>query len=198
MEKKEAMVFCGLNEREEMEGARRATGISSRGRAEGQAGLSLVPDPEVSDKAARRRFTAEYKSRILREAESYKEQGCLGALLRREGLYSSNLITWRRQALEALAPKKRGPKQKKADPALLRIADLEKKTRKLENKLRQAELIIAAQKKSPRYSRCPSIPGKRRNHENDGVSHKRSQYPAGVHCFVSPPCRFLSLEGSTR
>lgn len=159
MEKKESMVFCGLNEREEMEGARRATGISSRGRAEGQAGLSLVPDPEVSDKAARRRFTAEYKSRILREAESYKEQGCLGALLRREGLYSSNLITWRRQALEALAPKKRGPKQKKADPALLRIADLEKKTRKLENKLRQAELIIAAQKKIAEILQMPLDPG---------------------------------------
>ena len=161
MEKKEAMLVYQLKGREEMEGARRATGISSRGRAEGQAGLSLVPDPEVSNKAVRRRFTAEYKSRILREAELCKEQGCLGALLRREGLYSSNLITWRRQALEALAPKKRGPKQKKAEPALLRIADLEKKTRKLENKLRQAELIIAAQKKSPRYCRCPSISGKR-------------------------------------
>ena len=75
----------------------------------------------------------------------------LGALLRREGLYSSNLITWRRQAeqgtLEALSPKKRGPKEKKPDPSFRRIAELEKTTQKLEHKLRQAELIIAAQKK---------------------------------------------------
>ncbi|RPJ18270.1 MAG: transposase [Desulfobacteraceae bacterium] len=88
---------------------------------------------------------------MLREAEACKEQGRLGALLRREGLYSSNLITWRRQAergtLEALSPKKRGPKEKKPDPSLRRIAELEKTTQKLEHKLRQAELIIAAQKK---------------------------------------------------
>jgi len=162
MKKDETMLVCGLNEREEMEGAPRATGISSRGRAEGQAGLTLVPNPEVSDKAARRRFNAEYKSRILREAESCKEQGCLGALLRREGLYSSNLITWRRQAqkgsLEALSPKKRGPKEKKPDPSLLRIAELEKTTKKLENKLRQAEFIIAAQKKIAEILQMPLDP----------------------------------------
>ena len=80
-----------------------------------------------------------------------KEQGRVGALLRREGLYSSNLITWRRQAergtLEALSPKKRGPKEKKPDPSLRRITELEKITQRLEHKLRQAELIIAAQKK---------------------------------------------------
>jgi len=105
----------------------------------------------VPEKAVRRRFTAEYKRRILREAEACKEQGRLGALLRREGLYSSNLITWQRQAergtLEALSPKKRGPKEKKPDPSLRRIAELEKATQRLEHKLRQAELIIAAQKK---------------------------------------------------
>jgi len=163
MEKKEAMLVCNLKGREEMEGARRATGISSRGRAEGQAGLvALVSDPEVSDKAIRRRFTAEYKSRILREAESCKEQGRLGALLRREGLYSSNLINWRRQAqkgtLEALSPKKRGPKEKKPDPSLLRITELEKTTKKLENKLRQAEFIIAAQKKIAEILQMPLDP----------------------------------------
>ena len=151
MEKKEIMVMNSNQKVEEMEGARRATGISSSGRTGGLAGLSVVPDSEVPEKAVRHRFTAEYKCRILREVEACKEQGRVGALLRREGLYSSNLITWRRQAeqgsLEALSPKKRGPKEKKPDPSLRRIAELEKTTQKLEHKLRQAELIIAAQKK---------------------------------------------------
>jgi len=151
MEKKEAMLVDVSTEREEMEGTRRATGISSSSRTGGLTLLSVVPDSEVPEKAVRRRFTAEYKRRILKEAEACKDQGRLGALLRREGLYSSNLITWRRQAergtLEALSPKKRGPKEKKLDPSLCRIAELEKAKQKLEHKLRQAELIIAAQKK---------------------------------------------------
>jgi len=151
MEKKESVMVHVSNVLEEMEGARRATGVSSSGRIGGQAGLSVVPDSEVPEKAVRRRFTAEYKRRILREAEGCREQGRVGTLLRREGLYSSHLITWRRQAekgtLEALSPKKRGPKEKKPDPSLRRIAELEKATQKLEHKLRQAELIIAAQKK---------------------------------------------------
>jgi transposase-like protein len=137
----------------------RATGISSIGRVAGQFGLAVVPDSEVPEKASRRRFTAEYKHRILREVEGCREQGGVGALLRREGFYSSHLITWRRQA-------ERGPKEKKPDPSLRRIAELEKATRKLEHKLRQAELIIAAQKKSQRFSRCPSISRTRRTHED--------------------------------
>lgn len=148
MEKKEAMLVHVSKGLGEMEGGHRATGISSSGRT---GGLAVVPDSEVPEKAVRRRFTAEYKRRILREAEASKEQGRVGALLRREGLYTSNLNTWRRQAergtLEALSPKKRGPKEKKPDPSLRRIAELEKTTQKLEHKLRQAELIIAAQKK---------------------------------------------------
>jgi len=126
---------------EEMEGARRATGISS----------TAAPNPEVTEKASRRSYTAEYKRRILREAESCKEQGQVGALLRREGLYSSNLTSWRHQAergtLDALSSKKRGPKARKADPSLLRIAEQEKEIQKLHAKLRKAELIIDAQKK---------------------------------------------------
>jgi transposase len=171
MEKKDSMLVDVSKRLVEMEGAHRATGISTSGRTGGLADLSFVPDSEVPEKAVRRRFTAEYKRRILREAEACKEQGRLGALLRREGLYSSNLLTWQRQAergtLEALSPKKRGPKEKKPDPSLRRIAELEKITQRLEHKLRQAELIIAAQKKLPRSSRCPSIPRKRRTHEDN-------------------------------
>jgi len=126
---------------EEMEGARRATGISS----------TAAPNPEVPEKAIRRSYTAEYKCRILKEAESCKEQGQVGALLRREGLYSSNLTSWRHQAergtLDALSSKKRGPKARKADPSVRRIAEQEKQIHKLQAKLRKAELIIDAQKK---------------------------------------------------
>ena len=151
MEKKGSMfshVSIGLGE---MEGARRANAISPSGQTGGLAGLAVVPDPEVPEKAVRRKFTAKYKRRILQEADLCKEPGQIGALLRREGLYSSNLTTWRRQVeqgtLEALSPKKRGPKEKKTDPSVHRIAELEKEKQKLEHKLRQAELIIAAQKK---------------------------------------------------
>ena len=71
------------------EGARRATGDA------GARGPEGAPDPEVTERAKRRRFTAEYKLRILREADACSEPGQLGALLRREGLYSSHLSTWR-------------------------------------------------------------------------------------------------------
>ncbi|MBI4619850.1 MAG: transposase [Desulfobacterales bacterium] len=111
----------------------------------------MVPDSEVPEKAARRSYTAEYKRRILREAEVCKEQGQLGALLRREGLYSSNLTVWRRQAergtLDALSSKKRVPKARRPDPSVRLIAEQEKEIQKLQARLRKAELIIEAQKK---------------------------------------------------
>jgi transposase len=106
-----------------------------------------VPDPEVPEKAVRRKFTAAYKLRILKEAESCTEPGQVGALLRREGLYASNLTLWRRQVAQGLVPKKRGPAAQKADPHVRRIAELERETEKLQHKLKQAELIIDVQKK---------------------------------------------------
>jgi transposase-like protein len=109
------------------------------------------PDPEVPEKKPRRKFTAKYKLRILTEADALTEQGQLGVLLRREGLYSSNLATWRRQRekglLKAMAPKKRGRKKKEKNPLASRVAQLERENRRLEQKLKQAELIIEAQKK---------------------------------------------------
>ena len=88
--------------------------------------IGTIPEPEVRERAVRRRFTAEYKLRILKKAESCTERGQLGALLRREGLYSTNLIAWKRQlekgTLEALSPRKRGPKGKRPDPSARRIA----------------------------------------------------------------------------
>jgi transposase len=109
-------------------------------------------DPEVLEKPIRRRFSAQYKLRVLEEADSCAEgSGYLGALLRREGLYSSNLTTWRRQrergALEALSPKKRGRKAKPEDPRDRRIRELERQTEGLHRRLKQAETIIEFQKK---------------------------------------------------
>ncbi len=111
------------------------------------SGISMVPDPEVPEKALRRRFTPAYKLRILEEAQQCTKPGQLGALLRREGLYASNLTLWRRQMQEGLVPKKRGPVAHKTDPRPRRIAELERDNEKLARKLKQAELIIEVQKK---------------------------------------------------
>ncbi|TVL99635.1 MAG: transposase [Candidatus Brocadia sp. WS118] len=96
---------------------------------------------------------------MLQEAEACTSQGQIGALLRREGLYSSNLTTWRRQhkkgALEALSPKHRGPKAKNIAPSDRRIAELEKENRQLKEKLKQAETIIGVQKKLSEILQIP-------------------------------------------
>ena len=132
-------------------------------------GIRAVADPEVPEKAVRRRFTAEYKRRILEEVDVCKEPGKLGRLLHREGLYSSNVTTWRRQAergtLDALSPRKRGPKVQRPDPSVRRIAELEKENQKLKAKLHQAELIIEAQKKWPNSCRPFPIRRERRTHD---------------------------------
>jgi len=98
MLEKESMEPQVIRKMEEKEGVRRTTGIPSIKETKNIQGIRTVPDPEVRERAVRRRFTAEYKLRILREAEFCKEQGQLGSLLRREGLYSSNLITWQERA----------------------------------------------------------------------------------------------------
>ncbi len=143
----------------EMEGARRATGISFIEESLKNRLSGSVPDPEVSAKPVRRKYTAEYKLRILKEAESCMARGAIGALLRREGLYSSNLITWQHQrdrgTLDALSPKKRGPKKYKNDPSLQRIAALEKENQILWHRLKQAETIIEAQKKIAEILQMP-------------------------------------------
>jgi len=109
------------------------------------------PETEVNAKATRRRFPAEYKSRILREAAACSKAGELGALLRREGLYSSHLTMWRKQAqsgqLSALAPKRRGPKAKMLDERDRRIAELERQNAKLARRAERAEALVEAQKK---------------------------------------------------
>jgi len=109
------------------------------------------PSPEVAEKPVRRRFTVEEKSRILDEADACTEAGQLGELLRREGIYSSYLTSWRRQraqgAQAGLTPKRRGRKGKPKNPLADEVARLQRKNNRLEKKLRQAELIIDVQKK---------------------------------------------------
>lgn len=133
-----------------MEGARRATGFTPFG-ARPEAPQIMIPDPEVPEKKPRRKFTAQYKLRILEEADTCIQPGQIGALLRREGLYSSNLVSWRKQRakgqLNALSPKKRGRKAKAPNPLVQKVAKLERENQKLKNKLKQAETIIEVQKK---------------------------------------------------
>ena len=106
------------------------------------------PDPEVTPKAKRRRFNAEYKQHILAEADNCTQPGEIGALLRREGLYSSHLTTWRRQReegqLQGLSGRKRG---RKADPQAAEVAQLRQENEQLQARLQQAETIIEVQKK---------------------------------------------------
>jgi transposase len=135
----------------EMEGAGEVAGVSSPGVPLYPRRLSKLGDVEVPEKAVRRRYPAAYKLRILKEAEACKETGQGSALLRREGLYSSHLTTWRRQAeqgkLEALSPRKRGPKVQKPHPLVKRVETLEKENQQLRHQLKQAETIIEVQKK---------------------------------------------------
>ena len=112
--------------------------------------MESAPDVEVPEKPKRRRFTAEYKRRIVQAAARCTGVGELGALLRREGLYSSHLATWRKQSddgtLRALAPKKRGPK-KKRDPRDTEIAKLRRQVARLEKQLDHHTIALEAQKK---------------------------------------------------
>ena len=91
------------------------------------------PDPEVAEKARRRKFSAEYKLRVLRLADSCTDPGSLGRLLRKEGLYSSNLTTWRRQRdqgiLQGLKPAKRGRKPSEPNPLLPELEQLRKESK---------------------------------------------------------------------
>jgi transposase len=115
------------------------------------ASPAKLPDPEVPEKAVRRRFTAEYKLNILHQAEACRDPGSVGALLRREGLYSSHLTTWRRQrdagVLSGLQPKQRGRKPHPVHPLEAQLSHLRKENERLQNRLRKAELIIDVQKK---------------------------------------------------
>lgn len=132
------------------EGSR--AGVLERAVTEALDGASRParPDPEVAEKAVRRKFTAEYKRSILEQADAGRGEGAIGALLRREGLYSSHLSTWRRQrkegTLQALSAKKRGRKSN-FHPLVPENARLRAENARLLRRLEQAETIIEVQKK---------------------------------------------------
>jgi len=136
-----ALASVGRREPERSEGDRSAT--------DAKVGAAH-PNPEVVAQAKRRTFPADYKQRILAEADRAKGCGGVGALLRREGLYSSVLTTWRRERAagvrQALAPQKRGPKSKR-DPVQEENQKLHKENLRLTEQLRKAEIVIDVQKK---------------------------------------------------
>lgn len=106
---------------------------------------TVEPDPQAVPKAERRQFSAEYKARILAEADRCTERGQIGALLRREGLYSSHLDKWRKQRAKGqLGPQKRGPK---VDPQVAELVRLQRENERLQQRLHKAETIIEVQKK---------------------------------------------------
>ncbi|TFH26265.1 MAG: hypothetical protein E4H00_10830 [Myxococcales bacterium] len=114
--------------------------------------------PEVTEKAVRRRFTAEYKERILDEADRCTEPGQVGQLLRREGLYSSHLANWRRQRKAGLAAKKRGRKPQPNTKERQELERLRRENTRLAERLRQAETIIGVQKKVCEMLGIPPAP----------------------------------------
>lgn len=107
------------------------------------------PDVEVLERPVRRRFTAEYKRRIVREADACQEAGEVGALLRREGLYSSHLSLWRKQYREGvLGDKRRGRRALPSKELRKRVTQLEKENARLRRQLDEARVIVEFQKKA--------------------------------------------------
>ena len=115
--------------------------------------LSTPPRPptEVTSKAKRRFFTAEYKRKVLQETDACTESGQIGALLRREGLYSSHLTTWRaareRGELAGLAPRKRGPKAREVNPLAKELVAKEREIARLKAENAKLQIICDVQKK---------------------------------------------------
>jgi len=143
----ESMGFVELGRSEaERSEAERSGGSTKRANGGIMVG---APDPEVSSSSGRRRFSAAYKARIVRKADACRESGDIGALLRREGLYSSQLAQWRQQyrdgAEAALADDKRERKRVK-NPLEPEVERLCRELERANKKLKQAELIIEFQK----------------------------------------------------
>ena len=119
------------------------------------AAVPVPPDPEVRARHARRRFTTAYKLEILRRADACTHHGDLGVLLRKEGLYSSHVVTWRQQRETGLTPKTRGRKATRVDPQL---KTLEHENRRLTSRLQKVEALLAFQKKVSELLQIPLKP----------------------------------------
>ena len=123
---------------------------AERSAAASHGGAKNRPNPEVRPRAQRRSFTVAYKQKILAEADAASGSGMIGALLRREGLYSSHLTHWRQERdagiKQGLTPRTRGPKPH-IDPSAKEMQALRRKNERLTEQLRKAEIIIDVQKK---------------------------------------------------
>ena len=140
----------------ERRGDERSEAARSGGSSTLEPAIAAVPpDPEVPAHHARRRFTTAYKLEMLRKADACTRHGELGALLRKEGLYSSHLITWRQQRERGLTPKKRGRKAVPVDP---RLKKLEQENRRLTTRLQKADALIDFQKKVAALLQIPLKP----------------------------------------
>jgi transposase len=147
------MVFTGNIMKKEMElvPPEQSEGERSEPSRSGGGTNSIAPaDPEVESKAKRRQFSAAYKRRILDEADK-GAPGAIAGLLRREGLYSSHLTTWRKLRakgeLAGLEPRKRGKKPVPRNPLVGEVNRLTRDNHRLQKRLKQAEIIIDVQKK---------------------------------------------------
>src|SRR5215510_5911418 len=121
---------------------------------------AAAEDVQVAAKPKRRTYTAEYKRRILKAADACATPGAVGALLRREGLYSSHLVMWRRARshgeLAALAPKRRGRKPTPVDARDRRIVELERQLAEMTGRAERAEALVDAQKNMSQARRMPA------------------------------------------
>ena len=175
--------MLGLRERMEENGSAPGTGEAKRSAA-------APADPEVVDRPLRRRFSPSYKLRIVEEADRCTEPGEVGQLLRREGLYSSHLTTWRKAAhsgsLKALS-KKRGRKPER-NPLDEKVRKLERRNARLENELRKAHLIIDVQGKS-----CGAAGDKPRRRDK----LLKAADELAKHVGVKPACAALEVSRST-
>jgi len=137
--------------REERDLLAAAEAAEERSDEAGSAVAAAQPDPEVEAKPKRRTFTAAYRLRILEEADRCQGPGEIGRLLRREGLYSSHLASWRKArregSLAALSSKKRGAKPKAHNPLEPKVRELEAKVARLETELEKAHTILDVQEK---------------------------------------------------
>lgn len=133
------------------------------------------PDPEVVAKPRRRQFSAQYRLRILKEADRCTESGEVGRLLRREGLYSSHLTAWRKArrkgSLQGLSSKKRGAKPARGNPLDAKVRELEATVTRLEKELRTAHTILEVQGNDPR----PARPSWRERNSRARVDYRRAE-----------------------
>ncbi len=157
-----------------------------------------MPNPQVKAKEPRRSFTTHYKLSILTQADQCENAGDIGALLRREGLYSSHLSNWRRLrrdgTLQALEPKQRGPKAALPSAERRELEQLRRRNARLERELEKARTIIDVQKNS-RCS-CRRYQKTNHRHERDRYLGYGGRHPISVHGVEHPLFTVLSVSTS--